>query len=389
MQAHKIAILGSTGSIGIQALEVIAAHPNRFSVAILTANNNADLLIAQAKQYLPDTVVIGNKALYQKVFEALNPLDVKVYAGEESIEQVVELPLCDTVLVALVGFSGVKPTLNALRHGKKIALANKESMVVAGEIITREATLHRSIILPIDSEHSAIFQCLGGEYNNEIEKLIITGSGGPFRGMTADMLEKITPAQALKHPTWNMGQKITIDSATLMNKGLEAIEAKWFFGVEPSKIEILIHPQSIIHSLVQFCDGSIKAQLGLPNMKLPIAHALSYPERLLSTDKRFNFNDYQQFTFEQPDMETFRCLPLALEAMNTGGNMPCILNAANEEAVYAFLNGKIAFTDIANIIEKSMEKIYFEPHITVENIIETDRQTRIYSNECITKLEIK
>jgi len=389
MQTNKIALLGSTGSIGVQALEVIAAHPDRFSVAVLTANNNADLLIAQAKQYMPDTVVIGNKTHYKKVFDALNPLDIKVYSGEESIEQIVELPLCDTVLVALVGFSGVKPTLNAIRHGKKIALANKESMVVAGEIITREARLYRSIILPIDSEHSAIFQCLGGEYGNEIEKLIITGSGGPFRGMTSDMLEKVTAAQALRHPTWNMGQKITIDSATLMNKGLEAIEAKWFFGVEPSKIEILIHPQSIIHSLVQFRDGSIKAQLGLPSMKLPIAFALSYPERLLSDDRRFDFADYHQFTFEQPDLKTFRCLSLALEAMNKGGNMPCILNAANEEAVYAFLSGKITFTDIAGIIEKSMEKVYFETNITVENIIETDRQTRIFCNELITKPEKK
>jgi 1-deoxy-D-xylulose-5-phosphate reductoisomerase len=389
MKTNKIALLGSTGSIGIQALEVIAANPKYFSVSILTANNNAKLLIAQAKKYMPDSVVIGNKAHYKKVFDALNPLDIKVYAGEESIEQIVELPLCDTVLMALVGFSGVNPTLNAVRHGKKIALANKESMVVAGEILTREATLYRSIILPIDSEHSAIFQCLGGEYGNEIEKLIITGSGGPFRGMTSDMLKKVTPAQALQHPTWNMGQKITIDSATLMNKGLEAIEAKWFFGVEPSKIEIVIHPQSIIHSLVQFRDGSIKAQLGLPNMKLPIAYALSYPERLLSDDKRLNFNDYPQFTFEQPDTNTFRCLPLALEAMNKGGNMPCILNAANEEAVYAFLNGKITFADIADIIEKSMEKVYFETNITVENIIETDRQTRIFCNELITKLEKK
>ena len=386
METNKIAILGSTGSIGVQALEVIAAHPDRFSVEALTANNNADLLIAQARQHLPDTVVIGNKEHYKKVFDALNPLDIKVYAGEESIEQIVALPLCDTVLVALVGFSGVKPTLSAIRNGKKIALANKESMVVAGEIITREAAMYRSIILPIDSEHSAIFQCLGGEYDNEIEKLIITGSGGPFRGMTAEMLEKVTPAQALRHPTWNMGQKITIDSATLMNKGLEAIEAKWFFGVEPSKIEILIHPQSIIHSLVQFRDGSIKAQLGLPNMKLPIAYALSYPKRLLSNDKRFDFNDYQQFTFEKPDVKTFPCLALALDAMNSGGNRPCVLNAANEEAVYAFLNGKIAFADIARIIEKSMEKISFETNITVENIIETDRQTRIYCNELITKL---
>ena len=386
METNKIAILGSTGSIGVQALEVIAAHPDRFSVEALTANNNADLLIAQARQHLPDTVVIGNKEHYKKVFDALNPLDIKVYAGEESIEQIVALPLCDTVLVALVGFSGVKPTLSAIRNGKKIALANKESMVVAGEIITREAAMYRSIILPIDSEHSAIFQCLGGEYDNEIEKLIITGSGGPFRGMTAEMLEKVTPAQALRHPTWNMGQKITIDSATLMNKGLEAIEAKWFFGVEPSKIEILIHPQSIIHSLVQFRDGSIKAQLGLPNMKLPIAYALSYPKRLLSNDKRFDFNDYQQFTFEKPDIKTFPCLALALDAMNSGGNRPCVLNAANEEAVYAFLSGKISFADIARIIEKSMEKISFETNITVENIIETDRQTRIYCNELITKL---
>jgi len=389
MQTNKIAILGSTGSIGIQALEVIATNPDRYSASVLTANNNVDLLISQAKQYLPDTVIIGNKRHYQKVFDALNPLDITVYAGEESIEQIVELPLCDTVLVAMVGFSGVKPTLSALRHGKKIALANKESMVVAGEILVREATLYRGVILPIDSEHSAIFQCLNGEYGNEIERLIITGSGGPFRGMTSDLLEKATPEQALKHPTWNMGTKITIDSATLMNKGLEAIEAKWLFGVAPSKIEVLIHPQSIIHSLVQFQDGSIKAQLGLPNMKLPIAYALSYPERILSYDKRFDFNDYQQFTFEQPDLKTFRCLPLALEAMNKGGNMPCILNAANEEAIYAFLKGEISFTDIASVIEKCMEKINFEINITVDNIVETDRQTRIFCNELIIKLKKK
>lgn len=383
MEKKKIALLGSTGSIGTQALEVIEAHPEHFSVEILTANQNAGLLIEQAKKFMPDTVVIGNKQLYKQVFEALDSLDIKVYAGEEAISQVVELPLCDTVLLALVGFSGLKPALQAIRSGKTIALANKESLVVAGEILIREAIEKRSAILPVDSEHSAIFQCLAGEHCNEIEKLIITGSGGPFRGKTSEMLSNVTVQQALQHPTWSMGKKITIDSATLMNKGLEAIEAKWLFNVAPEQIEIIIHPQSIIHSLVQFRDGSIKAQLGLSNMKLPIAYALSYPERLFSTDKRFCFTDFPSLTFEQPDTKTFPCLALAFEAMKTGGNMPCILNAANEVAVYAFLEERIAFHDIALLVEACMEQIHFIKDITTDNIVETDKETRILCNTLI------
>ncbi|MDR0364331.1 MAG: 1-deoxy-D-xylulose-5-phosphate reductoisomerase [Bacteroidales bacterium] len=383
MEKKRIALLGSTGSIGTQALQLIEEHPDRYSVEVLTAGNNSKLLIQQAKKFLPDSVVIANKELYKEVFDALNGLDIKVYAGEEALTQIVELSICDTVLLALVGFSGVKPALSAIRSGKKIALANKESLVAAGEILTKEAKAYHSVLLPVDSEHSAIFQCLEGEYRNEIEKLIITGSGGPFRGMTKEKLQHVTVAQALRHPTWNMGRKITVDSASLMNKGLEAIEAKWLFNVKPEQIELVIHPQSIIHSLVQFKDGAIKAQLGLSDMKLPIAYALSYPERLESRDKRFSFDNFSQFTFERPDWENFRSLALVFETMKQGGNMPCILNAANETAVYAFLEGKISFLAITEIIEQCLQKIDFIKNITIENIIETDRQTRILCDELI------
>lgn len=383
MEKKKIALLGSTGSIGTQALQIIEKHPERYSVEVLTAYHNADLLIRQAQKFLPDSVVIADKALYKKVFDALDGLDVKVYAGEEALSQIVELPLCDTVLLAVVGFAGVRPALSAIRSGKTIALANKESLVVAGEILIEEAIAHRAAILPIDSEHSAIFQCLAGEYHNEIEKLIITGSGGPFRGMNREQLQDVTVAQALQHPTWKMGRKITIDSATLMNKGLEAIEAKWLFDVSPEQIELVIHPQSIIHSLVQFRDGSVKAQLGLSDMKIPIAYALSYPERLESQERRFDFKDFPKLTFEQPDVENFRSIALAFEAMRQGGNAPCILNAANEAAVYAFLEEKIPFLAITEIIEQSLQRMEFIKNITIENIIETDRRTRILCDELI------
>ena len=384
----NIAILGSTGSIGTQALEVISAYPDIFSVEVLTAMNNAELLIAQAKQYQPNTVVIGNADLYKEVFDALNPLDIKVFAGKESFDQVVEMDSIHTVLTSMVGFAGLEPTLRAIEAGKNIALANKETLVVAGELITKKITEKKVGLYPVDSEHSAIFQCLSGEYMNPIEKIILTASGGPFRGRNKEGLAQVTKEDALKHPNWNMGNKITIDSATLMNKGLEVIEARWLFGLQSDQIEVVVHPQSIIHSLVQFQDGSIKAQMGLPDMKLPILYALSYPKRLPTSFKRFNFIDFPQLTFEKPDLSTFRCLSLAYEALEKGGNMPCILNAANEIAVEAFLHDQIPFTSIAEVIEQSMQQSVFISKPSLEDYLETNKETRIITSEIIHKFKL-
>ncbi len=371
-----VAILGSTGSIGTQALEVMGAYPDLFEPVVLTANNNADLLIEQALKYQPDTVVITGDDAYKKVREALSGTDVKVFSGENSLQQVVEYSTVDIVLTALVGYSGLLPTLAAIQAGKNIALANKETLVVAGDLVTRAAKEKGVNIYPIDSEHSAIFQCITGEFHNPVEKIILTASGGPFRGYSKEQLQKVTPAMALKHPNWDMGAKITIDSATLMNKGLEVIEAKWLFGLKPEQIEVIVHPQSIIHSMVQFTDGSIKAQMGLPDMKIPIQYALSYPIRLKSEFERFNFSAYPSLTFEQPDRHTFHCLELAFHALNSGGNAACALNAANEISVRAFLDGRIGFTDIARINEETMLKTSPIGLPTLQDYIETNTEAR-------------
>jgi 1-deoxy-D-xylulose-5-phosphate reductoisomerase len=379
----KIAILGSTGSIGTQALDVISANPEKFSVEVLTAQNNAELLIIQAHKFLPNVVVIGNEDLYEKVHTALDSLDIKVYCGQKSLNSVVESESIDIVLTALVGYSGLIPTIHAIKAGKSIALANKETLVVAGDLITKLAIDNKVNIFPVDSEHSAIFQCLVGEYMNPIEKIILTASGGPFRGKDTDFLKSVTKEQALKHPNWEMGAKITIDSASLMNKGLEVIEAKWLFDLDAQQIEVVVHPQSIIHSLVQFEDGSIKAQLGLPDMKLPIQYALGFPERLKSNFDRFDFINYPQLTFEKPDLKTFRNLDLAFEALKKGGNLACILNAANEIAVGAFLKDKLSFLGMSDIIEKCMDKIDFVKSPNLEDYINTDHVTRTYASELI------
>lgn len=372
----RIAILGSTGSIGTQSLEVIDRNPGHFEVEALTANNNTSLLIEQAKQFMPNVVVIGNEEKYHQVKEALFDLPIKVYAGNSAIEQVVQMETIDMVITAMVGYSGLLPTIKAIEAGKHIALANKETLVVAGDIITNLARQKTVVILPVDSEHSAIFQCLAGENMNPIEKIILTCSGGPFRGKTSEELLHINPADALAHPNWDMGEKITIDSATLMNKGFEMIEACWLFGLSPDDIEVVVHPQSIIHSLVQFRDGSIKAQLGLPDMRLPIQYALSYPERFANDFPRFSFLDYPKLTFEQPDLKNFRNLALAFEAIRLGGNMPCVLNAANEVVVCAFLMRKIGFIEMSEIIETVMEKAYYMAHPSLEDYISTNAETR-------------
>ena len=372
----KLAILGSTGSIGTQALQVVRANTDRFQVEVLTAQNNADLLITQALEFKPNCVVIVNESLYERVNGALNPKDIKVYAGEKALSQVVQMGSIDLVLTALVGYSGLLPTIKAIESGKSIALANKETFVVAGELITKLAEEKGVNIFPVDSEHSAIFQCLVGEFHNPIEKLILTASGGPFRGRSRDYLATVTKQQALKHPNWEMGAKVTIDSATLMNKGLEVMEAKWLFNVPLEKIEVIVHPQSIIHSIVQFEDSSMKAQMGLPDMRVPIQFALGFPERLTSDFPRFNFLDYPSLTFEQPDIETFRNLNLAYEAMNAGGNKPCVLNAANEIAVEAFLQDKIGFLEISDVIENSLEKVNYIRVPDLQDFIETDKETR-------------
>jgi 1-deoxy-D-xylulose-5-phosphate reductoisomerase len=380
----NIAILGSTGSIGTQALDVVRQHTEHFRVEVLTAQNNVELLIQQAVEFRPNCVVIGNEAAYEKVQAALDPHDIKVYAGEKALASVVQMDSIDTVLTALVGYAGLIPTLKAIESGKNIALANKETLVVAGELVTALAREKGVNIFPVDSEHSAIFQCLVGEFHNPVEKLILTASGGPFRGKSRNELAQVTKHQALKHPNWDMGAKITIDSATLMNKGLEVIEARWLFGVSLEQIEVVVHPQSIIHSMVQFEDGSIKAQMGLPDMRLPIQFALGYPHRLKSDYPRFDFAKYPALTFEQPDLETFRNLKLAYAAIADGGNKPCILNAANEIAVDAFLRERIGFLEISDLIETCLEKVSYIRVPKLEDLIATNDETRRRASELIS-----
>ncbi len=379
----NIAILGSTGSIGRQALEVVKANPDRFEVVALTANNSLDLLIEQACEFQPDMVAIANEKYYLPLKTALADLPIKVFAGADAVAQIAEMDTVDVVLTAMVGYSGLKPTINAVKAGKTVALANKETLVVAGEIINELAHKHNSAILPVDSEHSAIFQCLTGEGNNPIDKIILTASGGPFRKKTLEELKSVTSAQALKHPNWDMGAKITIDSASMMNKGFEVIEAKWLFGLKPEQIEVLVHPQSIIHSMVEFADGSIKAQLGMPDMKLPIQYAFTYPERLKTDFPRVDFMQYPELTFEKPDTNRFRNLALAYKAMETGGNMPCILNAANEVVVSAFLKDKIGFLQMSDIIEEVMQKATFIKQPTYEDYVASDKETREISSKFI------
>ena len=371
-----IAILGSTGSIGTQALSVIEANPELFQVEVLTAQNNSTLLIEQAKKFQPNVVVIENDQKYTEVKQGLSDHPVKVFAGKEALASVTEMDTIDLVLTALVGFSGLQPTLRAIASGKNIALANKETLVVGGSLVTKLAQEKGVNIYPVDSEHSAIFQCLAGEFHNPIEKLILTASGGPFRGRKRDDLATVTRAQALKHPNWAMGAKVTIDSATLMNKGLEVIEARWLFHIPAERIEVVVHPQSIIHSLVQFEDGSIKAQLGLPDMRLPIQYAMAYPARIKSDFQRFDFAAYPGLSFEKPDMETFRNLALAFEALKRGGNMPCILNAANEIAVECFLADKLAFLNMPDLVEKCMAKMSFIENPGLEDFVLTDQEAR-------------
>lgn len=372
----QIAILGSTGSIGTQALEVISEHPDRFEVYALTANNRVDLLVEQAHKYMPEVVVIANEHKYPELKEALEDLPVKVWAGSEAIAQVVQAGPIDVVLTAMVGYAGLRPTIQAIRAKKAIALANKETLVVAGELITQLANEYRVPILPVDSEHSAIFQCLAGEWNNPVEKILLTASGGPFRTKPAEELATVTKAQALKHPNWNMGAKVTVDSASMMNKGFEMIEAKWLFGLRPGQIEVVVHPQSVVHSMVQFEDGSVKAQLGIPSMKLPIAYALSYPERLKSTLPRLDFGKYGQLSFEKPDLNRFRNLAFAYEAIRQGGNMPCMMNAANEVVVAAFLEERIGFLQMSDVIEKTMAKATFIRKPSYEDYVATDAEAR-------------
>lgn len=371
----RIAILGSTGSIGTQALNVIRRHRDLFGVEVLCAGSNADLLIQQALEFQPNAVVIADEAKYDKVREALDTTDIKVFAGEASMVDLMEMSSIDMVLAAIVGFAGLRPTLRALEQGKPVALANKETMVVAGAIVTATAARHRAPILPVDSEHSAIFQCLIGE-NSPIDKILLTASGGPFRGMTRDQLATVTLDQTLHHPNWKMGRKVTIDSASLMNKGLEVIEAKWLFGVDASDIEVLVHPQSVVHSMVQFHDGSIKAQLGVPTMETPIQLAFSFPDRIESFLPRLDFAHYPNLTFERPDRTTFRCLDLAYQAIARGGNIPCVMNAANEVAVQRFIDGKIGFLDIADHVERAMQDAPFIANPTLEDLLQTDKTIR-------------
>jgi 1-deoxy-D-xylulose-5-phosphate reductoisomerase len=378
-----IAILGSTGSIGRQALEVIDQHKDVFVVEVLTAQNNTPLLIEQARKFKPNAVVISNSLHYDVLRQGLEKEDIKVFAGENALASVVQMDTIDLVLTALVGYSGVLPTIRAIEAGKSIALANKETLVVAGELITRLAREKGVNIYPVDSEHSAIFQCLVGEFHNKIEKVILTASGGPFRGMKRKELTGVTKAEALRHPNWRMGDKVTIDSATLMNKGLEVIEARWLFGLAADQVEVVVHPQSIIHSLVQFEDGSIKAQLGLPDMRLPIQFALSYPDRLKSDFPRFDFRNYPALNFEKPDMETFRNLALAFEALNRGGNMPCVLNAANEVAVAEFLKDRVGFLEMSVIVEQCLNKMAYIKNPSYEDYVETDRETRLRAFEIL------
>jgi 1-deoxy-D-xylulose-5-phosphate reductoisomerase len=385
----NIAILGSTGSIGQQALEVIDNNPEKFCVEVLTAYNNFALLIEQAKKFHPNVVVTANEEKYEIVRNALAGEGIKVYSGSAALAQVVEMGSIDLVLTAMVGYAGLIPTINAVKAGKQIALANKETLVVAGDLINKLAIENKVDILPVDSEHSAIFQCLAGEYMNPVEKVILTCSGGPFHGMTEKYIADVLPKDALKHPRWDMGAKITIDSATLMNKGFEVIEAKWLFGLKPEQVEVVIHPQSIIHSMVQFCDGSIKAQLGLPDMRLPIQYAFGFPERILNTFPRLNFIDFPKLTFSAPDTKIFRNLALAYEALQKGGNMACILNATNEIAVEAFLAGRISFPDIWLVNEQIMQKPTFIAQPILNDYIATDMEARVYASEMIGILQLK
>ena len=370
----QIAILGSTGSIGTQALQVIEEHPELYEVYALTANNSVDLLIEQARKFQPEAVVIANEEKYLPLKEALSDLPIKVYAGADALCQIVESQPIAVVLASMVGYAGLRPTMNAIRAGKAIALANKETLVVAGELINALAQEYRVPILPVDSEHSAIFQCL--EMNNPVEKVILTASGGPFRQTSMEELQTVTKVQALKHPNWDMGAKITIDSATMMNKGFEVIEAKWLFGVRPDQIDVVVHPQSVIHSMVQFEDGAVKAQLGMPDMRLPIQYAFSYPQRVKSSFERLDFSQMTNLTFEQPDTRRFRNLALAYEALNQAGNMPCIINAANEVVVAAFLQDRISFLGMSDVIEQTMGKVAFIKEPTYEDYVSTDAEAR-------------
>ena len=379
----QIAILGSTGSIGTQALDVIEQQAHLFEVYALTANNQVDLLIAQARKFLPEMVAIANDAHYQKLKEALADLPIKVFAGDAAIADIAEMQPIDIVLTAMVGYSGLKPTIAAVKAGKRIALANKETLVVAGELVNDLVQQYGASIIPVDSEHSAIFQCLAGEGNNAIEKIILTASGGPFRTKTLAELQHVTLAQALKHPNWDMGAKITIDSASMMNKGFEVIEAKWLFGLTPEQIDVVVHPQSIIHSMVQFADSSIKAQLGLPDMRLPIQYAFAYPERLKANFPRLDFDICSQFTFERPDTDRFRNLALAYQAMHKGGNAACILNAANEVVVEAFLQSKIGFLQMSDVIENVLEKTTFVAQPSYDDYVETDKLARVLTAQMI------
>ena len=378
-QKKRIAIFGSTGSIGTQALDVVRSQPEFFEVEILTAQTNDELLIAQALEFKPNAVVIGDETKYSKVKDALSAQDIKVFSGEKALEEVADFDTYDIMLAAIVGFAGLKPTLKAVSKGKLVALANKETLVVAGDIVMQTALENRAPIIPVDSEHSAIFQCLVGESRNPIEKIILTASGGPFLGKKPNFLVNVKRDHALQHPNWSMGAKISIDSATLMNKGLEVIEAKWLFSLRPDQIEVVIHQQSIVHSMVQFEDGSIKAQMGLPDMKLPIQYALGFPARIPNDFPRLNFRKYPTLTFEEPDYKTFRNLGLALEALKQGGNMPCILNAANEIAVWAFLKNRIGFLDITAVVERTIEKISFIEKPTLEEYFESDGEARNFA----------
>lgn len=376
MKKRQLAILGSTGSIGTQALEVVSEHSDLFEVYALTANNQVDLLINQARKYMPEVVVIANERKYPELKEALEDLPIKVWAGADAIAQMVQSEPIDMVLTAMVGYSGLRPTISAIKAGKAIALANKETLVVAGELIMKLAAEHKVPILPVDSEHSAIFQCLTGAYDNPIEKILLTASGGPFRRKTLEELATVTKAQALRHPNWTMGAKITIDSASMMNKGFEMIEAKWLFDVTPDQVQVVVHPQSVIHSMVQFEDGAVIAQLGIPDMKLPIAYAFSFPTRMRSMVPRLDFNQYSTLTFEEPDMERFRNLAFAFEAARQGGNMPCILNAANEVVVAAFLQDRIGFLQMSDVIERTIRKASFIVNPSYEDYVATDTEAR-------------
>ncbi len=379
----RIAIFGSTGSIGTQALEVIASNPDKFSAEVLTAHHNDELLVQQALKFNPNVVVIGDEKKYQKVKEALAGTDVKVFTGEKALEEVAAMDCYDLMLAAIVGYAGLRPTLQAIDNGKAIALANKETLVVAGEIIMRRAVEKKVPIIPVDSEHSAIFQCLIGETRNRIEKVILTASGGPFLGRKPNYLVNVKREHALQHPNWTMGAKITIDSATLMNKGLEMIEAKWLFNLKPAQVQVVIHPQSIIHSMVQFEDGSIKAQMGLPDMKLPIQYALGFPRRIKNDQPRYDFKKVNTLSFEEPDVKTFRNLALAQEALNKAGNLPCVMNAANEIAVYAFLRNRINFLDMTDAIEKTMQSIPYIEKPTLEEYFDSDGEARNFAADLI------